>query len=457
MKAIPPAALLMVYLSALAPLSVLAQFPNRPPAAAPVAPAGMRAWTTTEGRVFQASVVKVEPTQVILRLGTGQVATLPIARLSPGDQLFAKSLLPPSSTNPASPAVRTPVSPGATGGRVAPEKRIWPAKVEVDSRAVEVTQAKDEANPGGYIYRSQTFEFISEDKLAPSMMKEIARTFEATHSLVQALPWSVNPQPPADLGHYRAKFYVSRESYIADGAPANSGGVYFSRDRIFRVPFPSLGLVMRGKTWFKDESFRNDTIVHEITHQMMHDFLPFLPIWVIEGTAEYTEMLPYNAGRFLSGSHERGVKDYIKQAQEAGLNLSDLGDIKAHMAMTREDWGKRSGGEMGGGNREQRRLYFSSLILVYFFSHLDGDGKGINFLKYMDKIAEARDAWAAFLKNPAVTVKPNGSYTYSNISPPSQSRDEGYGIANLDLLINGRSAEQLQKDITDSFKKIGVR
>ena len=76
----------------------------------------------------------------------------------------------------------------------------------------------------------------------------------------------------------------------------------------------------------------------------------------------------------------------------------------------------------------------------------------------MDKIADARDAWDAFFKSSGVTVKPDGSYTYrSNVAPPSQKRDEAYGLAQLDLLTKGRSAEQLQKDISDGFKKIGVR
>ncbi len=90
---------------------------------------------------------------------------------------------------------------------------------------------------------------------------------------MEALPWGIEPRPPADLGRYQAKFFATRASYVASGAPENSGGVYFGSDRTFRVPFQSLGLDLRGKTWFKDDNYRNDTIVHEITHQLMHDYL----------------------------------------------------------------------------------------------------------------------------------------------------------------------------------------
>ena len=31
---------------------------------------------------------------------------------------------------------------------------------------------------------------------------------------------------------------------------------------------------------------KNDTLVHEVTHQVMDDYLSFLPTWIVEGTAE---------------------------------------------------------------------------------------------------------------------------------------------------------------------------
>lgn len=416
-----------------------------------------REWKTTEGRAFQAVFVKLDGTQVTVRLANGQMATIPLLRLSLSDQVYIKGVVPPVAPTPG-PNPASPLPPGNAGRamkagqkRLPVEKRLWPQKVEVDSRSIEVTAVSDKPAEKQYVYRSKNFHFISEDKLAGSVMKEIARTFEATHSLVEALPWGIEPQPPQPLGYYQAHFYVTRDSYIAAGGPPNSGGVYFSGDRMFRIPFPSLGLVMRGKTWFKDDHYRNDTIVHEITHQMMHDFLPFLPLWVIEGTAEYADMLPYNAGRFLTGSHERGIKEYIKEMEQRGVRLSDLGNPRDHMTMTAAQW---HGGTMG----TQAQLYYRSAILVYYFSHLDGDGKGTRFLKYLEKMAEARDAWETFFKDPRVEYLKDGAYRYPiGMMTPPQSRTEAYGLEQLDLLLAGRDGAKLQEEIVNAFKKIGVR
>jgi len=432
----------------------------------PISPAGApRSWTTMATSAypaasFGATFVSLQDTMVVLRLPDGKLYHFPLLRLSLADQVYIKNSLPPAPQTPsAPPAPGAPPSPN--GANVAartpfipPEKRVWPAKVEVDSRAIEVKTVAEVSTEQKYVYRSQAFEFSSEDKLAGSVMKEIARTFEATRTLVTDLPWGIDPKPPADLGYYQARFYITQESYHAAGGPLNTGGVYFSRDRIFRVPFPSLGLEMRGKTWFKDERYQNDTIVHEITHQMMHDYIPFLPIWAIEGMAEYTRILPYRAGVFRADLRERGIKDYIKMAAARGVTPGSLGSMMDHLNMTTEAWHQRA----DNGGLEQFKLYFASCLLVYYFSHLDGDGQGARFLKYLDKIREARDAWETFFKNPRVTHKPDGSYTFpSDLPQPSQQMKDAYGLEQLPILLDGRDAAQIQKAVEDGYKKLGVR
>lgn len=284
-------------------------------------------------------------------------------------------------------------------------------------------------------------------------MKEVARTFEATRSLVSSLPWGIDPKPPTDLGFYQAKLFVTREDYFADGGPVNSGGVYFSKDRIFRIPFPSLGLEIQGKTWFKKADYRGDTLVHEVTHQMMHDFLPFLPNWVIEGTAEYTESLPYNAGRFLAGSHARGLKDYVAKNTAYRITPARFRPFGKHMNTGRDEWTSLS-----QSSDSQHVLYYQSYLLVYFFSHIDGDGKGTRFLKYLDAIAEACRDWQEFFKRPEVKVNQDGSYSWpSSIKRPTAKRSEEFGFEKQAILLDGRDEAALEADIKAGFRKIGIK
>ena len=396
--------------------------------------AELRTWTSADGRTIQAKLIRLENDQAVFELTDGSSAKVPLSRLIADDQAFARQ--------------------NAASARLDAGKRAWPDVVEISGRAVDVKMVEENPEKRSYVYRSEFFQFTSQDKLAVSVMKEIARTFEATHALVSALPRGIKPTPPKDLGYYQAKFYLNRRNYVLDGAPENSGGVYSSRDRTFKIPFESLGLTMRGKTWFKDEGYQNGTIVHEITHQMMHDYLFYLPIWIIEGTAEYTEMLPFNAGKFLASSHERGLKEYIREANSRGIVPTDIGEALKHMQMSQDTWTDLA----LTSNREQIRLYYASCLLVYYFSHLDGDGSGANFLKYLDSIGEARDAWQTFFNNPAVKPNSSGGFTYpTSLKLPTQPRDEAYGIAQLSILLQGRNAEQLDADVKAGFRKIGIK
>jgi len=407
-------------------------------------PAVAQTWTSADGRTMQAKLTGVEGDTAVFLMANGQTVKVPIAKLAGKDQELVKQSIAPAE-KPQS---------GNPMGRITVEKRVWPAAVEVAPRSVEIKPIEEKPEEKRCLYRSESFEFISQDKLSLDTVKKIAVVFESTRSLVNALPWGVDPRPPVDLGLYQAKFYVTRDGYIADGGPANSGGVYFSKDRIFRIPFQGLGLQMIGKTWVKKADFKEETLVHEVTHQMMHEFLPFLPTWVIEGTAEYTESLPYNAGKFRAGDHKGAAKAYFNKRQEqGGLSGAQFRPVIEHMKMDHATWANLS-----QTSHTQHMLYFQSYALVYYFSHLDGDGKGIRFLKYLESIAQASDAWDVFFKNPAVKHNPDGSYSYpTSLKLPDAKRNESFGQEQLSILLDGRSPEQLEADFKAGFKKIGIK
>ncbi len=432
----------------------------------------LRAWTDIQGRAMQAKVMGIEGDQVLFTLASGQSVKVPLARLSPADQEFIKK-------STATPNAPTPtIASLITTGTIPIEKRVWPELVEVPTKSIEISIVEENPTEKKCIYRSESFEFIAEDKLAGSVMKEIARTFEATRALVEALPWGISPKPPASIGRYQAKFYETRKSYFAEGGPENSGGVYFSGDRIFRIPFQSLGLDMRGKTWFMDAGYRNDTIIHEITHQLMHDYLNLLPTWIIEGTAEYTESIPYNAGRFQAAKHEVGLKDYIRQREsQENMTLTEFRPLMDHMKMPRDEWDQIASNTAGQG-RSMRQLYFQSYALVYYFCHLDGDGKGTRFMKYLDamgaektkqneftsKMLVYRKALEDFLKLPGVKKLEDNRFSYpSGLVPPeapeqpSATSGKDFGIEKLAILLDGRTPEQLETEVKSAFKKIGMK
>ncbi len=388
----------------------------------------------------------IEGDNVLLKLGDGRVAPFPLGKLSDADRAFVEK-----AKNGAAPSGSAPSGTYTPPPRVPIEKREWPDVVAVDSRAVEITAVEESEEKRNYVYESEAFQFTSQAKLAGSVMKEVARTFEATRALISQLPWGVVCEPPEGLERYKAALYETRDDYFRAGGPTNSGGVYMSGEKIFKIPFPSLGLEMRGKTYFMNDNYSNDTLVHELTHQMMHDYLPFLPKWVIEGSAEYAELMPYNAGTFRASSHKTELKRHIDSRGRYGLDPS-VGSAEAHLTMTRQGWEDASGDSKG-----QMTVYFRSLLMVYYFCHLDGDGKGTRFLKFMDGVRDEAEARVAFFADPRVKSFDDGRYSYPrDMTPPDMDPDTA-PFKYMDRLLDGRSYEQLALEVTEAYKSIGEK
>jgi len=423
-----------------------------------IAPAAARSWTNLQGRVIEAELVAADATAVSLKLKEGNVVSVPLASLSAADRAFVATAKPAKPLN----------------------NRTWPDTVQVPTAELE----KVELVPTGgknFVYRSPAFEFSSEAKLLPSLIKEVARTFEATKRLVEALPWGIECRPPAGRERYLAALYENRASYIAAGGPENSGGVYMTRDMTFRIPFESLGIRKLGESYTRDADFSNDTLVHELTHQLMHDYLPFLPHWAVEGSAEFTEMMPYKAGTFRVGSHEKGLKDYLG-GRRAAVKLPRLSEL---FRMTSTTWAKESAlpATLPEFKSRQQELYEQSALLVYYFNFLDGEGphQGQRWLRFFDAVREEMSLWAdygkkladytkehdAFLKLPGVTETADGKIRYpSSLTPPlppasPDGKDADYSdqtpLKHLGLLLDGRTEAELEQEMARKFSAIGLK
>ena len=155
--------------------------------------------------------------------------------------------------------------------------------------------------PGDCLYESAHFQFKTTAKLGVALMKDVCRAFESTYELVRLMPWGIQPKPEEGRTKFQAELYETRQQYLATNAPTWSAGVYSLKDKVFRIPFQELGISDQpgaGGAYYRKGEINNDTITHEITHQMMHEYVPLMPVWLVEGLAEYTSNLPYRGGLF---------------------------------------------------------------------------------------------------------------------------------------------------------------
>jgi len=409
----------------------------------------LRNWTSTDGKEIRGRMLGTEGDAVAIKLETtGKTAKVPLARLSATDREFISK----------------------NGWPLPRPWKKWPTDIRIDLNDIEVESVPAD---GKFIYRTKHYEIVSAAELAPAVAKDVARIFEGTYRLLEASPWGILARPRDN--HFRAELYRTRDAYIQAGAPPNSAGVYMIKRKVFMVPFESLGLKETPKGWQRTSDYTTKTLIHELTHMMMDDALQTIPIWLIEGAAEYMELMPMRIGTFSPNGQFGALKNHNKQ--EPAYSLSET------FSMTHATWqngGGKPGAPSGGfgfagtGNPDIPKLYHAGLLLTYYFMHLDGDGDAARLQRFIAASVKNSDrmqayeregeaynkAVAEFIKHPDVKDMGGGNYQFPATmrAPkppvfPFECDPEDLPFQELDILLEGRSKETLISEIKAALEK----
>ena len=227
---------------------------------------------------------------------------------------------------------------------------------------------EDSASGGAYVYRSVHYEFRSDIPSGPNVVREFSEAFEATDMVVSRLPLDNRPHPEPTRKLFVAQLFRNNEKKMKAGGMAGSAGCYKRAESLILVPLDSLGIKVLpgGRTILERGGDSNGTLIHEITHQLMNQWLPRLPIWLTEGAAEYMVVPEHMHGRFNFGQIQNHLSFYFKQrirGREIGmLSPSELLMIDAKL------WSASLANESEGA----RQNYHSALLLTFYFFHMDG-------------------------------------------------------------------------------------
>lgn len=335
----------------------------------------------------------------IRRLEDGQVFTLPIKRLSSEDQEYLETVSDDWLDVPP-PEPRKPF----TGLE-------WPRRVGLPDN-YDVIVIREDNQRKEYIYRTPNFEFRSDVKLARKVVREFGKIFEATYAAMKAFPLEWNPEPVG--GHYVTRLFETTEDYYKAGGIINSGGTYRPSKREILTPLTSLGVEKSSSGYTLDRSQDSATLIHEITHQVHHDWLAQLRPWLTEGMAVYMESVPLERSVFRFD--KRDVEEFVFRRSYVKESFH-LVPLEKLMAMTLQEWNQNFVSNQG----DLGRYYISAFLLVNYFLHHDGEGKGRRIYKYCREIE-------------------------SGISE-SEARK---------FLLGGRSYEALFKEMKAAYKREGI-
>ncbi len=351
---------------------------------------------------------------------------------------------------------------------------FFPPSLAFPSREVTRTVFdKDQSQSGKYIYRSRNFQFtlFGRHPISEQQMEEIGQLFEGTRVLLGRSPFGIQASPVN--GYFHAELYDSPSAYRLAGGPPLSGGVYLSSKKKFLVPIeakrpdplvsinPAIGEAVM------PIEYRKGTLVHEITHMMMHDILQRLPIFIIEGTAEYVEYIPRDNHVFAPQQIMPALRKRVIQYQQKGSGTPEPYHFAKLLKISGDEWHSY----IGDSVLRQDSLYFSSFLLVSYFmineparisSMLQACRKDAPGLKvYQFELQRYNQAVAEFKKLPSVKVSSNG-YTYDAHLRHPDLPLQPLNTANLsesehlDHLLAGRSPVEVATKVYDWLRNNNI-
>lgn len=363
-----------------------------------------RTWTNSEGKEIEAKMIKATGSEVVLKMKSGgRDYTVPLAMLSEEDVAHVRKML-----------AQQPVEPEMETGFENWDEE-WPKLISGDvSPEIEIVEENEEA--GRFVYRSPHYEYVCDVELTKNVVKRFAVLFEATNEFVRALPLSM--AKAHQQTRHKILLFESYESYQRTGGPAGSAGVFIGGRDIIMVPLTSLGVIKGAGGYRVDYDKTNKTLPHEILHQLTDRpyFAPGAMGWFTEGLAEYVAVTPYRSGKFVVRGNRGAIEEYVAGYGENNKGGRALGreirvpDLRSFMLQSYASF-------TGNPNLN----YGLGLLITYYFCHWDGDGEAgrlKGFLKGLKQGKRGDDA--------------------------------------LNLLLDGRSWDQLEEEIAKAWRSRGI-
>jgi hypothetical protein len=368
-----------------------------------------RTWTDVQDRKIEASLLRVDGQSVILKLKDGREVPYPLAKLSEADRTYveANRKAAPSDGDEAEATDRsTPLNFSAE----------WPERIKF-SEDPEILTVEENVEKKRFVYESANYRYVCDVRLAKSVVKGFAVMFEATHLYCRSLPLAINGGVKIE-GKHQILLFEEFDAYVKAGGPPSSAGVFIGGRGIVMVPLTSLGVRPVGSGYMLDRDKSSSTLPHELTHQLTPEcyFEKGALGWFSEGIAEYVAVTPYRAGGYAVRGNQKDIIDYTTgygTKDRGGRALGTKIRLPALKSFMLQSYSSFTG--------NPQLNYGCSLLVTYYFLHLDGEGDGKRIKAYLKALHEGKDAEKS-----------------------------------MDILLDGRTFEKLEEDLAKAWSRKGV-
>lgn len=364
-----------------------------------------RVWTDLQDRKIEAALLQIDGDNVVLQLKNGRKVPYPLAKLSASDSQYVEQSRGQFTAGKS-----------AAAGDLLNFDAAWPDHVKF-TEDPEIHTIEEDAEKKRFVYESANYCYTCDVRLAQSVVKGFAVLFEATQLYCRSLPLAISGGTRIN-GKYSVLLFEQFEDYIKAGGPPNSSGVFLGGRGVVIVPLVSLGVKPVGSGYMFDREKSSSTLSHELTHQLTPAayFEKGALGWFTEGIAEYVANTPYRSGTFNTRGIQKDIFDFTtgygtkdRGGRALGTKIS-MPDLKSFMLQNYESF-----------THQAQVNYGCGLLLTDYFLHMDGAGDGKRVKTYLKALHEGKNAEKS-----------------------------------LDLLLDGRSYDQLQKDVAKAWSHKGI-
>lgn len=409
-----------------------------------------RTFTDVRGRKLDASIVSVQGSQVEIKLEKDdKVVKVPISKFSKVDREYIKLWLDTKGSHkkeePKKEDAKDKEAKDKGGSTDDPPKRIirrsgrgsstdtikkkyslkdnyedeWPKLVSIDI-GIEIKLVEEDTENKKFVYHSPNYEFVCDVRLSKNVVKKFAVMFEATREYCRLLPIStMKAHLPGAQFRHKILLFETKETYIKNGGPPASAGVFMSRggNGIVMAPLTSLGVKKVGSGYMFDYKGSNEVLPHELAHQLSDPefYTEGARGWFSEGLAEYVANTPYRSGKFMIRSNLSAIKAFATEYGKKGKGGRAMGtkfncpDLKQYMLQSYPSFTANANFNYGMG-----------MLLTYYFFHMEDDRS--NIVAFMKALKEGKTGQEA-----------------------------------VDVLLNGRSYDELEAQVAKAWRSRGIR
>ena len=364
-----------------------------------------RVWTDLQDRKIEATLLQIDGSNAVLQLKDGRKIPYPLAKLSAADGEYVERVrLQLGAAKPADAADGLNFD--------AP----WPEHVKY-SEDPDISTVEENAEKKRFVYESANYRYTCDVRLSQSVVKGFAVMFEATQLYCRSLPLAINGGTKV-AGKHPIVLFEQFDDYVKAGGPPTSSGVFIGGRGVVLVPLASLGVKPVGSGYMLDREKSSSVLPHELTHQLTPDayFKKGAVGWLSEGIAEYVANTPYRSGAFNVRGNQKEIFDFTtgygskdRGGRALGTKIK-LPDLKSFMLQ-----------DYSGFLQNASINYGCGLLITDYFLHMDGAGDGKRVKTYLKALHEGKNSEKS-----------------------------------LDLLLDGRSFEQLQGDIAKAWGRKGI-